>query len=73
MSTLMKFEHFWTYKRLFSHQKNYLVTSDYFLKRKDTVIKLAMEDLLNNQLWLTIFETCDKEYLKYKIYNETSF
>ena len=32
-----------------------------------------MEDLLNNQLWLTIFETCDKEYLKYKIYNETSF
>lgn len=30
-----------------------------------------MEELLNKQLWLTIFETSDKGYLKYEIGDES--
>ena len=45
----------------------------YFHKNKGFSIKLAMEELLNQQLWLTIFETCDKEYLKLKIFDESDF
>ena len=32
-----------------------------------------MEELLNQQLWLTIFETCDKEYLKCKELDQSDF
>ena len=45
----------------------------YFHKNKGFSIKLAMEELFNQQLWLTIFETCDKEYLKLKIFDESDF